>query len=98
MILNVLDETLKPGNKVSPPCRKRGNEASVQPQADLCDSSDIQIQFWVLCISHRISLGSDVSLKPGTACELPHNVFVFPSSTLASSVCFVIGSLIGGRT
>lgn len=97
MILNVLDETPEPGNKFWPPCRKRESVASVLPQADLCDSPDNQILFWVLRFSHRISLGSDVSLQPGKACELPHKVFVFPLSTLAC-VCFVIGSLIGGRT
>lgn len=73
--------------------------ASVQPQAgqtDLCDSPDTQILFCVLCITHRTSLGSNVSLQPGRASKLPHKAFVFPSSTFAC-VCFVIGSLIGSR-
>lgn len=72
-------------------------ECGICPQAALCDSPDTQILFWVPQVSHRISLGSDVSLQPGRACELPHKAFVFPSSTFAY-VCFVIGSLIGGRT
>lgn len=49
------------------------------------------------CVSATESLWEVMSLQPGKACELPHKVFVFPLSTLAC-VCFVIGSLIGGRT
>lgn len=93
MILNVLGETLKPGNKVRPPCRKRGSVASVQPQEDLCDSPDSQILLWVLRISH-----SDASLQPGRAWNCHTRSLFSPRVLFESCVCFVIGTLVGGRT
>lgn len=34
--MNVLEGTLKPGDKALPPCRKGGSRVSVLPRADLC--------------------------------------------------------------
>lgn len=96
--MNVLGETLKPSNKVWPPFRKRGSTASVQLQADLCDSPDTQILLWVLHISHRTSLGIDASLQPGRALSCHTRSLFSPRVLFESCVCFVIGTLVGGRT
>lgn len=95
--MGVLEGILRPGCKVLPPYRKGGSRASVLPWADLCISTDSRCYFGD-GVSLIVSLpGSGVSPQPDRACELSHEVLVFPLSTFAW-VCFVVRSLIGGRT
>lgn len=55
--MNVLEGTLKPGDKVLPPCRKGGSRVYVLPQADLCVSTGSQMLFWELRINNSVSPG-----------------------------------------
>lgn len=54
---NVLEGTLKPGDRVLPPCSKGRSRVSVLPRADLCISTDIQMLFWGLHINNSVFPG-----------------------------------------